>query len=103
MVRLTFKGDTSAAGALIGTTISISSAGMLVESKKKLGSGLRLKLELMGLPELKGLEFPSVVLRNEETPPGLPATSFYYAVSFEDADPFNIQQLVAYISDQDAV
>jgi hypothetical protein len=103
MVRLTFKGDSSAAGTLIGTTISISSAGMLIESKKKLGNGLRLKLELMGLPELKGLEFPAVVLRSEETPAGLPSTSFYYAVSFEDVDPFNIQQLIAYISDQDAV
>lgn len=103
MVRLTFKGDSTAAGTLIGTTISISSVGMLIESKKKLGKGLRLKLELMGLPELKGVEFPSVVLRSEETPPGLPSTSFYYAVSFEDVDPFNIQQLVAYISDQEAV
>ena len=103
MVRLTFKGDTTAAGSLIGTTISISSVGMLIESKKKLGKGLRLKLELMGLPELKGLEFPAVVLRSEETPAGLPETSFYYAVSFEDADPFNIQQLVAYINDQETV
>lgn len=102
MVRLNFK-EAGSGGNLLGTSFSVSSSGVLVESMKKLAPGLKLRLELMGVPELKGLEFPAVVLREEPAPEaGANTNARYYALQYENPDPFNIQQLVAYLTGQDA-
>ena len=99
-IRLHFK-EAGTGGAMIGSSISISSSGALVETLKKLAPGLRLRVEVMGIPELKGLDFPGVVLREEPPPAGASAQAKFYAVQYENPDPYNVQQLVAYLSAQD--
>ena len=96
MLRLHFKeGSTDVGNSVLGSSMTISSKGMLLESKKKLAIGLALRLEVMGVPELKGLELKAKVLREEPPPAGQAGN--YYAVEFEKVDPYDIQRLTAYL------
>jgi hypothetical protein len=96
MVRLHFKeGSSDAANSLLGSSVTISPKGMLLESKKKLAIGLSLRLEIMGVPDLKDLELRAKVLREEPPAPNQQGTC--YAVEFENIDPFDVQRLTAYL------
>ncbi len=83
MVRIHLAAD-GPAGQPIGmaTSVTINAGGMLIESVGPVPIGKRLMWTFSGIPRLKGMPFPGVVLKEEQNPMG--GKLRLYIVKFDD-------------------